>query len=70
MTVTGEEAGPVSDRELMGLVWGVSLVLFLLPAVLQLTRSQRSWLQRAAVVVLAFGFVIALYRTAEWLLAR
>ncbi len=60
----------MSDRELMGLVWGVSLVLFLLPAVLQLTRSRRSWLQRAAVVVLAFGFVIALYRTAEWLLAR
>ena len=60
----------MSDRELMGLVWGVSLVLFLMPAVLRLTRSQRYRLQRAAVVVLALGFLFALYRTAEWLLAR
>ena len=60
----------MSDRELMGLVWGVSLLLFLLPAVLRLSGSQRHLLQRAAIVVLAFGFLIALYRTAEWLLAR
>ena len=60
----------MSDRELMGLVWGLSLVLFLMPAVLRLTRSQRYWLQRAAVVVLALGFLFALFRTAEWLLAR
>ena len=59
----------MSDRELMGLVWGVSLVLFLLPAVLRLTRSQRCWLRGAAAIVLAFGFLVAFYRTAEWLLA-
>jgi hypothetical protein len=59
----------MSDRELMGLVWGVSLLLFLLPAVLRLTQSQRATMQRAAIVVLAFGFLVALYRTAEWLLA-
>ncbi|HET6522241.1 MAG TPA: hypothetical protein VFG47_20820 [Geminicoccaceae bacterium] len=59
----------MSDRELMGLVWGVSLLLFLLPAVLRLSGGQRHLLQRAAIVVLAFGFLVALYRTAEWLLA-
>ncbi len=59
----------MSDRELFGLVWGVSLVLFLLPAVLRLTQGQRTTLWAAAAVVLAFGFLIALYRTAEWLLA-
>jgi hypothetical protein len=59
----------VGDRELFGLIWGVSLVLFLLPAVLKLTQGQRVSLQAAAAVVLAFGFLIALYRTVEWLLA-
>jgi hypothetical protein len=59
----------MSDRELMGLVWGVSLLLFLLPGVLELTRTQHRRLQQAAAVVLALGFLFALYRTAEWLLA-
>ena len=60
----------MGERELIGLIWGASLVLFLLPAVLKLTQGQRASLQAAAAVVLAFGFVLALYWTAEWLLAR
>ena len=60
----------MDDGELMGLVWGVSLVLFLLPAVLRMSQVQRFWLQRAAAIVLAFGFLVALYWTAEWLLLR
>ena len=50
-------------------VWLVAILLMVLPLALPLARGHRRWLQRAAVWVLVFGFVIALALVVEWLLA-
>jgi hypothetical protein len=57
----------MSERELFQLILATSLVLWLLPAVVRLGESQRLWLKRAAVAVLAAGFAIAILRTLFWL---
>lgn len=65
---TGAGMPVMDDGRLFSLIMLTSLVLWLMPAVIPLARSQHVWLTRAAVAVLATGFVIALVRILQWLI--
>ena len=58
-----------SDHELFTFIAGISLILFLLPGMVSFTPARRRWMRRAAAVVLGVGMMIALYRTAAWMIA-
>jgi hypothetical protein len=58
----------MSDDQTFHLIWYVTLILFLLPLAIPLARSQRAWLRQAAAWVLIGGFLLAFYRTGQWLL--
>jgi hypothetical protein len=57
----------MSDEQTFGVIWYVTLLLFLLPLAIPLARSQRAWLRQAAAWVLIGGFLLAFYRIGQWL---
>jgi hypothetical protein len=59
----------VSDDQTFRAIWLISLLLMVLAAGVPLARSNRHRLRQAAVWVLIGGFLLALYRIGEWLLA-
>jgi hypothetical protein len=59
----------VSEHDTFRAIWLISLLLMVVAGTVPLLRSQRHWLRQAAVWVLIGGFLLALYRIAEWLMA-
>jgi hypothetical protein len=60
----------VSEHDTFRAIWLISLLLRVVAGTVPLLRCQRHWLRQAAVWVLIGGFLLALYRIAEWLMPR
>lgn len=58
----------MNDDQLFRAIWLISLLLMVLAVAVPFARPRRAWLRQAAVWVLIGGFLLALYRIAEWLL--